>query len=58
MEKSEIWGTRQVMEYLGCGRKKATAIMNMPGCPILSRKKNMNFCVRPEAFKRWWNREI
>lgn len=52
MEK-EIIGLRDVMEYLGVGEKTATRILNMPGCPVLPRKKGEKFRVPKAAFLKW-----
>lgn len=50
----EIIGLKEVMEMLGVGKKLATHILNIPGCPVLPRKKNEKFRVPKAAFIEWW----
>ncbi len=50
----EIIGVKDVMEMLGVGKKVATHILNMPGCPVLPREKGEKFRVPKAAFIAWW----
>lgn len=53
MEK-EVIGVKDVMEMLHIGEKRATRILNAPGCPVLPRKKGEQFMVPRKAFIKWW----
>lgn len=54
---NEMWGMKEVMEYLGVSRTMATRVLNMKGCPILPREKFGSYKVRKEAFIEWWTRK-
>ena len=49
----EILKMKDVMSFLGVGRKTATRILNMPGCPVLPRYKGQTFLVPKDAFESW-----
>ena len=49
----EIIGLKEAMEILGYGKKRTMRILNMPGCPVLPRKKNEKFLVPKAAFLEW-----
>lgn len=54
MENIKLIGVEEVMALLGVGRRKATEILSMKGCPILPRKKGEPYLVREEAFVEWF----
>ena len=49
----ELIGIKEVMAILDVGRETATAILNMPSCPCLPRRKGQTFRVPKEAFLEW-----
>lgn len=51
----ELLTISDVMKELGIGRKQATKILNLPGCPKIPRVKGQQFLVPRQAFYTWLN---
>ena len=49
----ELLHLEDIMQLLGVGRDAATAIVNLPGCPCLPRKKGGTYRIPRDAFLAW-----
>lgn len=49
----ELLKIEDIMQLLGVGRDAATAIVNLPGCPCLPRKKGGTYRIPKDAFLAW-----
>ena len=49
----ELLKIEDIMEILGVGREAATAIVNLPGCPCLPRRKGQTYRIPKDAFLAW-----
>lgn len=49
----ELMSLRDVADWLQISEKRATKILQMPGCPILPRAKGDSYLVVKEALERW-----
>ena len=45
-----------IMKMYGLSRKKVTELLNMPGCPILPRRKHQPFLISKVAWDKWIQR--
>ena len=44
---------KDIMELYGFSRKRATALLNTKGCPILPREDGQNYKVIQDEFEMW-----
>lgn len=46
-------GLCEIAEHLGVTERRATRILQKPGCPVLPRVKGEGYLVVKEALDRW-----
>ncbi len=53
LDEKVIWDLNDIMAYTKLGRKSATALINMKGCPLIKRHKGQRYMVVAKSFKIW-----